>query len=73
MVRRHIDSYFWVNIKTCRRKVRRMHLNYNNQICIKRMFNSYTFTNIISLLCILLQYYKEKALSRLANLLYRQC
>lgn len=68
MVRRHIASYFWVNIKKCRRNKRWMHLNYNNQLFIKRMFSSYIFRNIISMSCILLLNCKEKALSRLANL-----
>lgn len=72
MVQRHIASYFWVNINKCRRKIRWMHLNYNNQVCIKKMFSSYTFTDTISMSRILLQYYKEKALSRLATLVYRQ-
>lgn len=68
MVQRHIASYFWVNINKCRRKIKRMHLNYNNQVCIKKMFSSYTFTDTISMSCILLQYYKEKSFEQVGYL-----
>lgn len=67
---KHMDIHFWLAIKEYKREMMWTHLDYSDEACIYTSASSV----IIYMWCIGLQcvYYKEGALSRLANWLCRR-